>query len=411
MDRFHRNLIPWNARPVAALRATDAEKLEHTPGVVPPTRPELNLDGDGSPCGAVIRRPDPGRSRRTAWRASRRSGREPRRRRTHGPVRGSAAQVRLMLGSNGGRQREVTSGTRRSGGLPDSGHCLLGRGRGQGRPPGIRTQHGGDRVCSPSAGGRPRCRIPSSPTTASGGAARPQIQAGQQQAHHPDIVSLGSRSSRLATRVRSPLAGLDHGFILDAAAAGDKPGGGPRPEPARGGNQADAKRSRAVCAASGAETGAGDGYRGTGQPGGQFSNCRAIRFIGATARSSGRLVEVGTASRRRPRRCPRSARGAPRRRGSPARGRTAGRPGSSRGPPAMIRVRRWLESLPTSLATIWRPTPCRRKSGCDGEVQDVELVLVQLVDHEPDDPFAVLGDHADAVALAEQRRKSSSHQG
>ena len=39
--------------------------------------------------------------------------------------------------------------------------------------------------------------------------------------------------------------------------------------------------------------------------------------------------------------------------------------------------------------------------GMDGEVEDVELVLVQLVDHEADDPLAVLGDHADAVALAE----------
>jgi len=36
-----------------------------------------------------------------------------------------------------------------------------------------------------------------------------------------------------------------------------------------------------------------------------------------------------------------------------------------------------------------------------GEVEDVELVLVQLVDHEPDDLLADLGDHADAVPLAE----------
>ena len=34
-----------------------------------------------------------------------------------------------------------------------------------------------------------------------------------------------------------------------------------------------------------------------------------------------------------------------------------------------------------------------------GEVQDVQLVLVQLVDHEADHLFAVLGHHADAVAL------------
>ena len=39
--------------------------------------------------------------------------------------------------------------------------------------------------------------------------------------------------------------------------------------------------------------------------------------------------------------------------------------------------------------------------GVDGEIEHVELVLVQLVDHEADDPLAVLGDHADAVALAQ----------
>ena len=36
----------------------------------------------------------------------------------------------------------------------------------------------------------------------------------------------------------------------------------------------------------------------------------------------------------------------------------------------------------------------------DREVQDVESVFMQLVDHEPDDPVLVLRDHADAVALA-----------
>ena len=35
-----------------------------------------------------------------------------------------------------------------------------------------------------------------------------------------------------------------------------------------------------------------------------------------------------------------------------------------------------------------------------GEVEDVQLGLVQLVDHEADDALALLGDHADAVALA-----------
>ncbi len=35
------------------------------------------------------------------------------------------------------------------------------------------------------------------------------------------------------------------------------------------------------------------------------------------------------------------------------------------------------------------------------EVEDVQLVLVQLVDHEADDLLALLGHHADAVALAQ----------
>src|SRR5207249_6731685 len=36
-----------------------------------------------------------------------------------------------------------------------------------------------------------------------------------------------------------------------------------------------------------------------------------------------------------------------------------------------------------------------------GEIQNVQLRLVQFVDHEADDLLALLGDHADAVALAE----------
>ena len=40
-------------------------------------------------------------------------------------------------------------------------------------------------------------------------------------------------------------------------------------------------------------------------------------------------------------------------------------------------------------------------SGMDHEIEDVEFVLVQLVDHEADDFFAVLGHHADAIALSE----------
>src|SRR5262249_1568246 len=39
--------------------------------------------------------------------------------------------------------------------------------------------------------------------------------------------------------------------------------------------------------------------------------------------------------------------------------------------------------------------------GVDGKVEDVQLGLVQLVDHEADDLLALLGDHADAVALAQ----------
>src|SRR5947208_16939361 len=35
------------------------------------------------------------------------------------------------------------------------------------------------------------------------------------------------------------------------------------------------------------------------------------------------------------------------------------------------------------------------------EIEDVQLRLVQLVDHEADDFFAMLSDHADAVSLAQ----------
>ena len=41
----------------------------------------------------------------------------------------------------------------------------------------------------------------------------------------------------------------------------------------------------------------------------------------------------------------------------------------------------------------------------DGEVQDVQLVLVELIDHEADDFFAVLGHHADAVALTQAAKE------
>src|SRR5688500_10621580 len=37
--------------------------------------------------------------------------------------------------------------------------------------------------------------------------------------------------------------------------------------------------------------------------------------------------------------------------------------------------------------------------GMDREIEDVQTILVQLVDHEADHPFRVLSHHADAVAL------------
>src|SRR5215831_12744279 len=37
----------------------------------------------------------------------------------------------------------------------------------------------------------------------------------------------------------------------------------------------------------------------------------------------------------------------------------------------------------------------------DGKIEDVQLVLVQFVNHEPDDFFAMFRDHADTVALAQ----------
>ena len=67
----------------------------------------------------------------------------------------------------------------------------------------------------------------------------------------------------------------------------------------------------------------------------------------------------------------------------------------------MIFVRRWLESLPISFATICLPMPQPRRSRVDREVEDVQLGLVQFVDHEADDPLVVLGDHADAVPLTQ----------
>ena len=52
---------------------------------------------------------------------------------------------------------------------------------------------------------------------------------------------------------------------------------------------------------------------------------------------------------------------------------------------SVMRTRRWLESLPSGYR----------------KVQDVQPGLVELVDHEADDALAALGDHADAIALAQ----------
>src|SRR5579883_3176879 len=41
------------------------------------------------------------------------------------------------------------------------------------------------------------------------------------------------------------------------------------------------------------------------------------------------------------------------------------------------------------------------EAGIDGEIEDVQLVLVQLVNHEADHLFTLLGHHADAVALTQ----------
>src|SRR5438552_1780946 len=63
-------------------------------------------------------------------------------------------------------------------------------------------------------------------------------------------------------------------------------------------------------------------------------------------------------------------------------------------------------SASKSNSTPLAPADLRKKPAApavrvDGEVEDVQLVLVQLIDHEADDLFALLSDHADAVALAQ----------
>ncbi len=39
------------------------------------------------------------------------------------------------------------------------------------------------------------------------------------------------------------------------------------------------------------------------------------------------------------------------------------------------------------------------------EVEHLELVLVEFINHEPNDALPLLGDHADAVALAEHAQE------
>src|SRR5206468_12853334 len=61
------------------------------------------------------------------------------------------------------------------------------------------------------------------------------------------------------------------------------------------------------------------------------------------------------------------------------------------------------DTAPTEISTLSLHdalpiSPVRRG---DREVEDVQPVLVQLVDHEADDPVVVFGHHADAVPLAE----------
>lgn len=38
--------------------------------------------------------------------------------------------------------------------------------------------------------------------------------------------------------------------------------------------------------------------------------------------------------------------------------------------------------------------------GCDREIEDVDVFLVEFVDHEPDDTVSMLGDHADTISLS-----------
>ena len=66
-----------------------------------------------------------------------------------------------------------------------------------------------------------------------------------------------------------------------------------------------------------------------------------------------------------------------------------------------IRLRRWDESLLTSLLDHLAADALAAELGMGGEVEHLDLVAVQLVDHESDDPLAELGDHADAVPLPE----------
>ena len=62
-------------------------------------------------------------------------------------------------------------------------------------------------------------------------------------------------------------------------------------------------------------------------------------------------------------------------------------------------MRRWLESLASSLASICVADAAAAILRGHGEIQQVQPRPMQLIDHEADHAVFVLGDHADAVAL------------
>ena len=71
-----------------------------------------------------------------------------------------------------------------------------------------------------------------------------------------------------------------------------------------------------------------------------------------------------------------------------------------------MRFRRSCDSLPNSLVSIALPTPVLRCS-MNCKVQDVQPVLVQFINHEPDNLLVFLSNHADAVTLSQTPDESS----